>query len=282
MKKIPPNKADNFLKGFGYSVECHINDNAKEIVLKCTSNNTNPNLEISLIYNYLDDSGKGRSDYDVYHLEKYRIKFERSGNSIYKFSNGIFKVIKFKWSFTPGKNFLDELLQITNDEEITNWLWLFSEQLLESNSEYLKSSEIKSILKSKSLLGIEKRMISHPFLIKRKWNYIGFVNRDILDYNLSIELNKKNLNSRSLKKYISNSMLRYLDFEITPDYFEAAAVLWELKQSMVKAQRYEVAFRLKTVGYDFVVDIFRNYWPNMENADIAKCLSEYQLQLDLK
>jgi len=91
-------------------------------------------------------------------------------------------------------------------------------------------------------------------------------------------LNKKNENSEALRRFISPTELKFLDFD-EKQMSGVANDLKILKNKFVKAQKYEAASRVKDAQIEFTALFVRTFWPETKPEFLKPFYKKFRSEL---
>lgn len=264
----------NFLKRCGYQTEYHVTDH--EISINCSVKNELPELKIILKCRPSEEIFKGavRRSYAV---ESARCIYLKSKNQKEFKSTGTVIDSRGDHYLIPGKEIIDEILPMVDQQGSYKYLWKLAREILNQGNEYISRSRARQIFENTSEIEFTHGKINHP-LVFTGIDKVSFISRSMLEYCLAIELNKKDENSRELKEFISMHTFEFLDYD--RKLAKQFSPIAELKEEAIRLQKYEKAAELRDLEKSLQAEYLRRTWPNLSVWD-AKILVKEKLE-DLK
>ncbi|MCB0854802.1 MAG: UvrB/UvrC motif-containing protein [Bacteroidetes bacterium] len=270
----------NFLKRCGYLTNYHTNGN--EIMITCRSDIGLPELVIILTCSIWESSfGKSYVN-DLFLIEKAEIiNLETNISQKFDTKGRVIPTNDGEYYLEPRKEIIDFILPMVDKQGVYKHLWKLSQEILSHEEESINKQKAIEIFENIPDVSIIEGEIIHPFIFNGRKNQLSFISREILEYCLAYELNKKKDSSRILRKFITRFTLDFLDYDqsLFKDIFPK---ITDLKHELVRNQQYEKAAFLRDLELDFPAEYMSGVWPNLSKSEVQTFFTSRLLGLDLE
>lgn len=276
-------KNNDLLASFGFKTSYSENAEKNEINIECE--NSISHNDITFIVSYSSKKHEGKHNENRY----YAISETVIKNSVHPEGktikvDGTIEFLFGEWNLIPGKNFIEEIIGTTKADAWVDNLWLLARELLLHSASFIHIKRIKQIFKEKEVENIRDFEKYHPLMKETKRNHFAFTSREMLEYSLAKELNKKNINSNVLKHYISSHTLPFLEYKMGSSFRDYQEIIKENAEWYSSKQFYEKAWHMRSSEKRLIVEVLKKSWPIPEKEDYEeywiKFVQQYELPLN--